>query len=402
MPMTPSTEKPPYPLVGFWIALRMVTQLWATLISNLRPLTSLEQAIPLWPPTAPLMTWLTRICLAPWQRWDTIYYIWIATRGYAVHDGTAQFHPLYSWAATPLIKIGLPPLLALLTVNSIAVILLIGIFYRLARLDLAPTTARVAVLLLLCNPFAFALFIPYAEPLFLLFSALCLYHARRKQWWIAGGAGALATLTRQQGLFLLAPLAWELWETTDRRWRISFAAWRDWLALALIPAGYLGWIVYRALALNDLAVDFTSLHALVYSFLISPSAVEVVPVQTFLWPWQALYLALAQLWRAPDVDLIVNLAGGGYFLLMTAWAWPRLRISDRWYVALILLVSFGYHTGSTHPYMGLLRHLFLAFPVFWGLAPCAEKPSRKLGWIITGLLGLFFLLLLYSLEAWVP
>lgn len=398
----PAPEQPPYSLFGFWGALRIVTQVWVTLISNLRPLTAIEQVIPLWPPAAPLVTWLTRVWLAPWQRWDTIYYIWIATQGYAANDGTAQFHPLYPWLAAPLVWAGFHPILALLTVNSVADILLIWAVYRLARLELAPATARTSILLLLCSPFAFALFVPYAEPVFLLCSVVCLYHARRKQWWLAGGAGALATLTRQQGLFLLAPLAWELWENAGRRGRVALAAWRDWLTLALVPAGYLVWIVYRAWALNDLTIDFTSLHTLIYSFLISPSAVEVVPVQTFLWPWQALSLAVAQLWRAPDADLIVNLVGGGYFLLMLAQAWRRLRISDRWYVGIITLVSFGYHTGSTHPYMGLLRHLFLAFPVFLGLAPQAEKFSRKLWWTITGLLGLFFLLLLYGLEAWIP
>ncbi len=401
-PMTPAPGKPPYALFGFWAVLRLVTHPWAALISNLRPLTPTEQMIPLWPPTAPLTSWLTRVWLAPWQRWDTIYYLWIATRGYAVDDGTAQFHPLYPWLAVPLVRMGLHPLLALLTVNSIAVILLIWVVYRLARLELAPSTARTGVLLMLCSPLAFALFIPYAEAVFLLFAVLCLYHGRRKQWWIAGGAGALAALTRQQGLFLALPLAWELWESAGRRWRTALAGWRDWLALALIPAGYFAWIVYRAWAFNDLAVDFTNLHTLIYSVLIAPSAVEVVPVQTFMWPWQALYLAVAQLWRAPDVDLIVNLVGGGYFLLLVAWAWRRLRVSDRWYVGVITLVSFGYQTGSTHPYMGLLRHLFLAFPVFLALAPRAEKPSRKLWWIITGLLGLFFLLLLYGLEAWIP
>jgi hypothetical protein len=43
-------------------------------------------------------------------------------------------------------------------------------------------------------------------------SIACMYYARRRQWWVAGFCGDLAALSRGQGVFLVIPLAWELWQ----------------------------------------------------------------------------------------------------------------------------------------------------------------------------------------------
>jgi hypothetical protein len=180
------------------------------------------------------------------------------------------------------------------------------------------------------------------------------------------------------------------------------AAWRDWLALGLLPAGLLLWLVYRAVALQDLHADFHNPQALIYSLLVSPSASKVVPVQALLWPWQALGLALEKLWRAPEYDLVIDLVLGGGFLVLLGLAWRQLRASYRLYVLAIVLVSFGYYTGPFYPYMGLPRHLLLGFPVFIGLGPVFRQRLSRLYMVTFGLLGLLFLLLQYVIEGWVP
>ncbi len=389
-------------ILGLWLMLRVLTGLWAAFIAPLHPQTQRERAIAAWPPSAPLGAWLERLLLAPWERRDTVYYINIVARGYRADDGTAQFHPLLAWLATPLTYLGASPLLALLLVSSLSSALLLLVFARLARLDLDDDDARTSTLLLICSPLAFVLLAPYTEGLFLLWAALCLYWARMERWWLAGLAGALATLTRQQGVFLAVPLAWELWEAAGRRWRNVLPAWRDWLALGLIPAGLLLWLIYRAVALQDLHVDFDNPQALIYSLLVSPSASKVVPVQALLWPWQALGLALEKLWRAPEYDLVIDLVLAAGFLALLGLAWPRLRASYRLYVLAIVLVSFGYYTGPLYPYMGLPRHLLLALPVFIGLGPVLRQRVPRLCMMTFGLLGMLFLLLQYVIEGWVP
>jgi len=401
-PSCSDTKQATWQLLGIWLAVRLITSAWAALVSPLHPLTSREQVIALWPPSAPLGAWLERVLLAPWERWDTGYYIWIVARGYRADDGTAQFHPLFPWLATPINWLVHQPLLSLLIVSSLASVLLLLVFERLARLDLNADAARASTLLLAFSPLAFVLFAPYSEALFLLCAALCLLGARQRSWWLAGIAGGLAALTRQQGIFLLLPVAWEMWESTGRNARRLLAAWHSRLPLGLIPLGLLVWLIYRAVALNDLAANLDNLHTLVYSLLISPSANKVVPVQTFMWPWQALWLALQKLWYAPEQDLIIDLIFGGGFVVLMIFAWRGMRTSYRLYTLAITLVSFGYHTGPRLPYLGLPRHLLLAFPIFIGLAPVIRRPWLRLLMTAGGLFGMLFLLLMYVIEGWVP
>jgi hypothetical protein len=389
-------------VTGIWLVLRIATLAWAAAISALAPFQPIERAIAAWPPSAPLSDWLFRLLAAPLSRRDVSFFEQIVADGYRLDNGTAQFHPLLSWLAMPLHWLGMPPLVALIMVGSLAGLGCLLAFEHLARLDYEPDMARRATLLLAFSPMAFVLFVPYTEGLFLLWAILCLRWARRGEWWLAGLAGALATLTRQQGVFLLLPLAWELFAYAGHRPRQMLRNWRNWSALSLIPAGLLLWMVYRAVALNDLRADWSDPQALIYSLLISPSAAQVVPNQAFLPPWEALWLALAKFARAPEFSLGVDLFLGFGFLIMLGLAWPRMRTSYRLYSLLIVLVSFAYHTGSFFPYMGLPRHLLLAFPVFIGLAPLVERRRPMLIAVGSGGLGMIFMLTLYLLRAWVP
>lgn len=68
------------------------------------------------------------------------------------------------------------------------------------------------------------------------------------------------------------------------------------------------------------------------------------------------------------MDLVCSLVLAPGFLAAAMLSRRHIRSSYRVYVAPILLLSFRCYTGPIHPYMGLPRHLLLAFPVFTGLA----------------------------------
>ncbi|MGC9398909.1 MAG: glycosyltransferase family 39 protein [Anaerolineae bacterium] len=387
-----------------WGLLRVMVGGWAALVSALRPLTPVEQAVPLWPPMS-LGTWLYRVILSPWERWDVGWYLQIVERGYRAGDGTAQFHPLFPWLASVLVPLLGSPLLSLFLLSSGFSVLFLLLFERWARLDYTADEVNRALVLLLFSPYFVPLLLPYTESLFLFLAVLAFWAARKRRWWLAGAAGGLATLTRQQGLFLLLPLLWEYWESQGKTWRgakvrreeVASAA-----ALLCIPGAYLGWTVYRVAFLEKISLQVNSFHDLVYAFFVSPSAEQVVPVQRFLWPWRTLGLAWARFRALPDVDLGVNLVLAGGFLVLVALSWSQLRFSCKMYTLVIILVSFSYYTGPEHPYMGLPRHLLLAFPALMGFARLAEKRWLRLLSLLVGGLGTFFVLLLYVLNTWVP
>jgi hypothetical protein len=385
-----------------WLFFRLLTSIFIALVSSLRPLTSLERSVTLFPPTLPFSSWLERIFLSPWLRWDAVWYLRIVENGYQAHDGTAQFHPLYPWLASIFSSLGINPILSLLLVSSFAGFGYLFVSIQLAHLDLSQSNTQFSLLLTILAPAAFVLFAPYSEALFLLCAVGSLYLARKQRWWLSGIAGGLAVLTRQQGLFLILPIAWELWEATGKTWRSAWKSWRQWLSLCLIPIGYTIWLIYRLVILNDLSVNLQNFHTIVYSLLISSSATEVVPAQAFIWPWKALYFAVIKVFQTPDLDIWVNIISALYFLVLLILGWKSMRVSYRIYVLAITIISFSYFTGLQHPYMGLPRHLLLAFPVFWAVTPHLNRPIIRPFVIILGSIWMLFMVSLFSLEAWIP
>jgi hypothetical protein len=385
-----------------WLVLRCITSLWAALVSGIRPVQPLENAIPLWPPSLPIGDWLDRVFISPLLRWDAAWYLRILTQGYRPEDGTSSFHPLYPLLARPFLILGTDAAFSLVLVAALAGLGLVFFWDRLAGLDLDEADRRMSMLLFLFFPMSFILFVPYTEALFLFLSVACVYWTRRRCWIWAGVAGGLAVLTRQQGFFLWVIIAWEIWEVTGKNWRRAITYYRGWLSASLIPLGMIAWLVYRGIVLSDVSVDWQAPSSFITSFLISASHAQVVPVFQFMWPWQALGIAIQKLWAVPDVDLWTNLFFGGVLLILLILSWKKISKGYRLYSLAILLAAFSYHTGAAHPYMGLVRHIWLAFPLFIGLAPRVRSPGVRLVYVGLGLIGMLFLLLQYGLESWVP
>jgi hypothetical protein len=412
----PALSRDALPIVRLWLLWRVFSWLILVVVAAIFPFRDLELRTPAWPPSEPLADWLYRLLISPFNRWDVDYYLRIVERGYSTEDGTAQFHPLFAWLSLPLAWLTANPLLGLILTSSVVSLFLFLAFERLALLDLQPDEARLATLLLIFSPLGFIFFVPYTEGLFLLCTIYCFLFARRGQWWLAGLAGMAATLTRQQGLFLVLPLAWELWLALCRAeggsqalraslrrspmstFRKLFVAA---LPLALIPGGMLLWLIYRGVALGDFQPDWSSPQALLYSTLISSSSSQVVPVQAFLPPWQALALAFQVMIERPSQVLLIDFVFGFGFLVLFVLAWPRMRGSYRIWSLITILLSFSYYTGPFYPYMGLPRHLLLAFPVFIGLAPFVAQRWTRLA-IIGGVVTNVFLLYTYARHAWIP
>jgi hypothetical protein len=390
-----------FQLIGTWLVLRFLTSLIVAAFSPLYPFTSIEKNIALLPPAHDLTAWLNRVFVAPWLRWDAFWFGRILTQGYTAWNGTTSFQPLYPWLSWPLYRLGLDPTLSLLITSSLAALALLVVFRRLANLDLKPEAAWTATLLLVTYPLAFILFAPYSESLFLLWSALALFCMRRGRWELVALFSFLAALTRQQGVFLALPIAWWAWEASGRSLHGIPKAWRVWLATLAAPAGLVAWGIYRIGYLHEGSLDFSNPQGLIYSALLSPSASIVVKGQAFQWPWDAFGVAISKAIHTPEINVLVNLAIGIAFLVAFAVAWKHLNIADRLYSLAIILVSFSVTTGE-YAYISLPRHLFLALPVFIGLAAALKKPWQRQTILAIQMVAMMFLLVLYVFIQLIP
>lgn len=201
--------------------------------------------------------------LEPWHRWDAPHYTDLAIWGYRADDpGTLSypgyrqqypgdldlyivFFPLFPWLTAAVNAVIGAPIPAAFIVATVASLWVGPMLHRLVRADLGARIGRRSVAFLLVFPTAYFLHIGYTESLFLALALGSMWLARTGRWWSAGIVGALAALTRANGLVLVPTLlveAWLQWRV-DRRLRVS------WLAISFVGVGFitylgLNWVVY--------------------------------------------------------------------------------------------------------------------------------------------------------------
>ena len=399
--MAKATQKTILQICGVWLFWRFLTSLAAAAFSVLKPITALEKQLLVWPPAQNFPAWLERVLVAPWARYDAVWFEQILTQGYIAGNGSTSFHPLYIWMSYPLYRLGVDASASLLIMSSLAALAFMGIFYRLARLELEPATAWMALLLMATFPVAFILFAPYTESLFLVWATAALYCIRRESWGLAALFSFLAALSRQQGIFLALPMAWGVWQASRKSLQGASKVGWAWLAPLAAPAGLAAWGYYRIGYLHEGKLDFSNIQGMIYSALLSPSANKVIAGQSVRWPWEAFMIAVTKAIHTPELNVFVNLALGIGFLIAFIVSWRYLNIGDRLYASAIILVSFSVTTGQ-YAYVSLPRHLFLATPVFIGLAAALQRFRYKPILLAAQSLGLILLIYFYVLNGWIP
>ena len=150
--------------------------------------------------------------LGVWQRFDANWYLDIAEGGYSATGGSAVYFPLYP-IAIRLVGDLLSgrELLAALLISNLSVIVALVLLYKISSDLVGASGARRALVYLAMFPTSFFFLAPYTESLFLCLSLATLYSALRGRMLGAGLLGALAALTRLQGVVLMLPLIYIWW-----------------------------------------------------------------------------------------------------------------------------------------------------------------------------------------------
>lgn len=281
-----------------------------------------------------------------WQRFDTLWYLRIAERGYDDPRGIV-FYPLYPLLIRGLSLIGLAPMWAALLIARIAAVFLLWGLILLLELDLPPPQARWSVAWMLAWPSGFMLFAAYPDSLMLALAVWSFYFARRGAWWPAALCAALAATSKAAGAAILAGLLVQCWK--DRRWRAG--------PLLLAATGV---ALYPAILF---------LSGLPQPAAIYPAHWRTVPA----WPWETLWAALRAIAGKGDVVLLFDLLCLAAVALL-AWR-KRLQPSYSAYSAALLLLFL---TKKTDPLLqSTMRYVLAIFPAFAGLAAAARDPYGR-------------------------
>ena len=307
-----------------------------------------------------------------WSHWDGEHYVALAADGYLQPPANASpaFFPLYPLLirgfaglfggplSQPALSVWAP------LVSLLALPFALYFVYRIAEDGWGERAARVAVLTLALFPTSFFFNAAYTESLFLALSAGSLWALRvRKDLLLACLLAGLATATRNVGVFLLVPLAYEyLKNAGEYRWRGAY--------LALAPSGLALYAAYLWWRFGDPLLFYTQQSRW--------GREATGPLDTLIGALtrggQGIAgLFSARLWANPSLGRIADAlmaANNAYNLIFLGLALALLVAGlkvlppDLSAYSLLLILPptlFGTPQG---PLMGLPRYVLVAFPLF--------------------------------------
>lgn len=309
--------------------------------------------------------WAYRL-LGVWERFDTLWYLEISRHGYERPDAVV-FFPLYPLLIRALSFVA-PPLVAALTISTVAAFFVFWGLQKLLLLDLPKETVNRSLLFFALWPSAFILFAGYPESLLIALMVWSVRFARNGNWWIAGSLGLMAGLTKAVGFCIVVPLV----VLAFKEWR-----WRTWPSLLPILAAPMMTLTIW-LSGHSLASDAYPKHW----------RTEIA------FPLVTLWASLREALTTFDAVFLLNL------LALTAVFIPaflkRIRAE---YLLFNLAALTMFLTKKTDPLLqSSVRYVPAAFPAFASLAVLLRHPFLiALGLLLMSLLQLA---LLWSFFEW--
>jgi hypothetical protein len=331
---------------------------------------------------------LANVLIAPAARWDSVWYLGIAETGYR-HASETVFFPLYP-ALVALGSAGVGggwEIPAGILVSSACALGALLLLHRLVELEFGSAVARNTVWIVAWLPMGLFLSAVYSESLFLLLVVGSFYAGRLGRWWQAGLLGALAAMTRNSGVLLVAPLvllylygprADREPDLPGRGWRPRYRVRRDLLWIALVPIGLLAYLAYLQLTLGHALAPFNQQGHWHRSF----EPLGGVPAG--IWEGiKALIAAVpggaASIGSKLNTDSIVRrivelafLIGG---VLLLRLSWKRLPMPYTVFAGLSFLLAVS-APSTVEPLRSLPRFTLVLFPLWIALALWATERRR--------------------------
>jgi hypothetical protein len=292
-----------------------------------------------------------------WNRWDALAYSSLAEKGYFYSDGTKGtlvFYTLYpslikffNWITNDSYVSGL-------LISGVALAVAAVLLYELVKLDHERTVAMRAVWFLLIFPTAYFLHVGYSESLFLVFLLGSFYCARKEEWFYAGILGALACLTRANGIVLCVALAAE----AIHQIYLHRSFKKEVLWIGLVPLGFILYLAIIYYATGD-AFEFFQIRKSTYFISSAP-------------PWVGLQAVLGQIRSGRGAySEMVGIQELTFLMLgivCSIISWIKLRPSySVWITASWLLFASVTYVAS------IPRYTLALFPVFILFALASKK-----------------------------
>lgn len=317
------------------------------------------------------------VFLFPWANFDGIHYLTIAEHGYT---NQARFFPLFPVLIKAFTGIFVGSQLFIITlIVTVIFYLALKVLQKLIELDFSKEISIKTIFYLLIFPASFFFVSIYSESLFLLFTLLAFYFARRKRWILAILCGILVMTTRFVGVAILPALLYEF--VTNEKVRINKLAFFLLTPLGLVLysifnyyqwGNFLYFIAAQGELGNNRSVNLIILFPqTIYRYI---KILSTVSINSY--DWMIAFFELASFLLAS-------------MLLYFAWK-KKVRAS----YLIFALINFAIII-STGTFSGLPRYVLTIFPIFIALA-LIENKVFKFAYMIISPVLLFILLMLFS------
>lgn len=369
-------QRPAVGAVLVWLAVRIV--LYTTAIVTL----AITQ-----PKAFSQPFWLSRL----FYQWDAVELVGVAQHGYfgpGLGGAWPAYFPGYPLAIRGLATVlfGTSPSLGQLTVAATIVVLVASLvagilLWRIVADRFGDRIALAATVLFFAGPYSVFLVASYSEALFIAFGLAAWLCASRGRWISAGVFGALATVTRINGVFLVVGMV-IMFAIIEHRAGRRFVA-RAIAMAAMAAAGVIAYFVYLYANTGDL---------LAWSH-----AQQVGWGRVTQWPWNTLKVTLleASVTSSPfhlqyrfDLIFAALMLLGFIVLLVRRW-WPEA----------IYIGLTGLSLATSLSYLSLARNTLLLFPLVMLVA--ASLLSKRYRWVFWVVLVLGVGLMLFTTTEFV-
>jgi hypothetical protein len=306
--------------------------------------------------------------LGIWERFDTLWYLHIAERGYDLAAGVV-FYPLYPWLIQSLGG-WISPIAAALLISTVAAFFYFWGLLRLACTEFPNALPLRTLMLAAAWPASFFFFAGYTEALAVALIVWCVSWARDEHWILATTCAFAAGLTRSAGTLAIVPLAIMAWRSPrPTRWLVAIA-----------PLGTLGY----------------------WFWLHQTGRPSVAAAYRIYWntevasPWTTMWRAMGSLTEHPDALVVLSLIALIVFFLVGVVA--RRRLEDRCFSA--ALIAHLLLRLCWPPLLGAPRYLLPAYPAYLTMGNWVDKMRRTRFAFLCGTLFAFNLVWMLAFLKW--
>ncbi len=366
----------------FW---RLYLMLIVALASLVLPATGEFTPYPIMRRGLPYWVWA-------WANFDGVHYVTIAQSGYFFN--LQPFFPLYPFAIRLTNELmGFYRLLngyiiSGQIVSSAAFLVSLFLIVQLIKIEKRADVTNWVLAAMFVFPTSFFYTAVYNDALFLFFASLTILWGRQRRWVLASAAGALATLTRLNGLALVffilieyGGLGWRI-----REWGGALKRLFSWKTIPgsgilLIPAAFFGYLLYVQQFFTTYRWVFTSMRIWGQDRLTFP--LQVV--------WR--YLKIFYFTRPNTLIFWIAVSEFAFVLFhvtLLIYSWKKIRFSYWVFFAVSLLIP-----TLTGTFQGMPRYGLHLYPMFLVLGMWLKKhPVGRIGFfLISAGLQIIFLAL---------